>query len=123
MAAGLAVLEAWNCRAIAPARSSRSGRSLTGTAQRIAASPIWIRNIRVRPALWVQLGRESFTPQQRFPSEDEGLAVVTEFRHRHPGRIRLMSWILGWGDLRSDAAVRSFVRTRPFVSLRPADSS
>ena len=42
---------------------------------------------------------------------------------RHPGRIRLMSWILGWGDLRSDAAVRSFVRTRPFVSLRPADSS
>ena len=28
MAAGLAVLEAWNCRAIAPARSSRSGRSL-----------------------------------------------------------------------------------------------
>ena len=83
----------------------------------------WIRNIRVRPALRVQLGRESFTPQQRFLSEDEGLAVVTEFRHRHPGRIRLMSWILGWGDLRSDAAVRSFVRTRPFVSLRPADSS
>jgi deazaflavin-dependent oxidoreductase (nitroreductase family) len=83
----------------------------------------WIRNIRVRPALRVQLGRESFTPQQRFLSEDEGLAVATEFRHRHPGRIRLMSWILGWGDLRSDAAVRSFVRTRPFVSLRPADSS
>jgi hypothetical protein len=28
----------------------------------------WIRNIRVRPALQVQIGRESFTPQQRFLS-------------------------------------------------------
>jgi deazaflavin-dependent oxidoreductase (nitroreductase family) len=28
----------------------------------------WIRNIRARPALRVQIGRESFTPQQRFLS-------------------------------------------------------
>jgi hypothetical protein len=26
----------------------------------------WIRNIRVRPALQVQIGRESFVPEQRF---------------------------------------------------------
>jgi len=83
----------------------------------------WIRNIRVRPALRVQIGRESFTPEQRFLPEDESLAVVAEFRRRHPGRVRLISWILGWGDLRSDAAARRFVSTRPFVSLRPADPS
>lgn len=79
----------------------------------------WIRNIRARPALQVQIGRDSFTPQQRFLTQDESLAVVAEFRRRHPGRSRLLASVLGW-DLRSDAAIRDFVSTRPFVSLRPA---
>lgn len=83
----------------------------------------WVRNIRVRPALQVQIGRESFTPQQRFLSEDESLAVVAGFGRRHPWRLRLVTSILGWGDLRSDAAAREFVSVRPFVSLRPADPS
>ena len=83
----------------------------------------WIRNIRARPALQVHLGRDSFTPQQRFLSEDESLAVLAEFRHRHPGRSRLITSILGWGDLRSDSAARDFVRSHPFVSFRPAESS
>jgi deazaflavin-dependent oxidoreductase (nitroreductase family) len=83
----------------------------------------WIRNIRVRPALRVQIGRESFTPQQRFLSKDESLAVVAEFRRRRPWRLRLISSILGLTDLRSDAAAWDFVSTRPFVSFRPADSS
>jgi deazaflavin-dependent oxidoreductase (nitroreductase family) len=81
----------------------------------------WIRNIRARPALQVQIGRESFRPEQRFLSEDESFAVAVEFRRRHPRRLRLVSRILGWDDLRSDAAVRDFVHSRPFVSLRPAD--
>jgi deazaflavin-dependent oxidoreductase (nitroreductase family) len=80
----------------------------------------WIRNIRVRPALQVQIGRASFTPEQRFLSEDESFAVAVEFRRRHPWRMRLITSILGWGDLRSDTAVRDFVRGRPFVSFRPA---
>ena len=83
----------------------------------------WIRNIRARPALRVQIGRESFTPDQRFLTEDESVAVVAEFQRRHPHRSRLLTSILGLGDLHSDAAARDFVRTRPFVSLRPADSS
>jgi deazaflavin-dependent oxidoreductase (nitroreductase family) len=80
----------------------------------------WIRNIRARPALQVQIGRESFTPDQRFLTEDESLAVVAEFQRHHAGRSRLLASVLGWGDLRSDAATRDFVRTRPFISLRPA---
>ncbi len=83
----------------------------------------WIRNIRVRPALQVQIGRESFTPQQRFLSAEESLAVVAGFRRAHPQRLRLFESILGWGDLRSDTAAREFVSTRPFVSFRPADPS
>jgi deazaflavin-dependent oxidoreductase (nitroreductase family) len=81
----------------------------------------WVQNIRVRPALQVQIGRESFTPQQRFLSEEESLAVVAGFRRRHPWRLRVITSVLGWGDLRSDTAARDFVSTRPFVSFRPAD--
>jgi deazaflavin-dependent oxidoreductase (nitroreductase family) len=80
----------------------------------------WIRNLRSHPALRVQIGRDSFAPEQRFLSEDERLAVAIEFRHRHPLRLRLLAAVFGWGDLRSDQAAREFVRTRPFVGLRPA---
>jgi deazaflavin-dependent oxidoreductase (nitroreductase family) len=80
----------------------------------------WIRNIRARPALQVQIGRESFQPEQSFLTEDESLAVVADFQLRHPHRSRLLASILGWGDLRCAAAAREFVSTRPFVSLRPA---
>jgi len=79
----------------------------------------WIRNLRVAPAVEVRLGRQVFVPEQRFLTDDEGIAVAFEFRRRHPHRLRLLSWLLGWGDLRSDDAVRKFVRTHPFVSFRP----
>jgi deazaflavin-dependent oxidoreductase (nitroreductase family) len=80
----------------------------------------WVRNIRIRPALQVRTGRESFTPEQRFLSEDERFDVAVEFRRRHPWRLRLLTLIFGWDDLRSDPALRAFVRSRPFVALRPA---
>jgi deazaflavin-dependent oxidoreductase (nitroreductase family) len=83
----------------------------------------WIRNIRVHPALRIQIGRELYVPEQRFLSEDDSVAVAVEFLRRHPGRSRLLAAILGWGDLSSEAAVRDFVGTRPFVSFRPADAT
>ena len=79
----------------------------------------WIRNLRARPAMQIQIGRESYAPEQRFLSEDESVAVAVEFRRRHPWRVRLVAALLGWGDLSSKTAVREFVRTRPFVSFRP----
>jgi deazaflavin-dependent oxidoreductase (nitroreductase family) len=82
----------------------------------------WIRNIRAHPALQVQIGRQSFIPQQRFLTQDESLAVLAGFRRRHPHRSRLLASVLGWGDLGSDAAAREFVSTRPFVSLCLIDS-
>jgi len=47
---------------------------------------------------------------------------VTGFLRRHPYRVRLLSLILGWGDLRSAAAVREFVSTRPLVAFWPLGS-
>lgn len=84
------------------------------------ASTEWIRNLRAHPALQIQIGRQTYVPEQRFLTEDESVAVVREFQRRHPWRTRLFEAILGWGDLSSDTVVREFVRTRPFVSFRPA---
>jgi deazaflavin-dependent oxidoreductase (nitroreductase family) len=80
-----------------------------------------VRNLRARPALRIEIGPESFTPEQRFLSEEESFEVVVEFQRRHPWRMRLITRILGWGDLRSDMAVSDFVRGRPFVSFRPGN--
>jgi deazaflavin-dependent oxidoreductase (nitroreductase family) len=81
----------------------------------------WVRNLRAGPAARVDIGRESFVPAHRFLSDDEAMAVVRQFRRRHPLRSRFISRVLGW-DLRSDEAVRAFVTARPFVELAPAGS-
>jgi deazaflavin-dependent oxidoreductase (nitroreductase family) len=80
----------------------------------------WIRNLRERPALLIEIGREVFVPEQCFLSEKESVAVGVAFRTRHPWRLRLIAAILGWGDLSSDSALQNFVRGHPFVSFRPA---
>jgi len=83
----------------------------------------WVRNLRARPALRVEVGRESYTPQHRFLSDDESVAVARDFLRSHPYRVRLASRILAWPDLHSEATLRDFVRTHPFVALRPADAA
>jgi deazaflavin-dependent oxidoreductase (nitroreductase family) len=79
----------------------------------------WVRNLRAGPAARVDIGRETYIPTHRFLSEDEAVLVVKHFRHRHPGRVRLISRVLGW-DLTSDEALRAFVAARHFVELSPA---
>ena len=54
----------------------------------------------------------------RRPSTSRSSSAVA-----HPRRLRLLSTILGWGDLRDDAAVRGFIHTHPFVAFRPAITS
>jgi deazaflavin-dependent oxidoreductase (nitroreductase family) len=80
----------------------------------------WVRNLRAGPAVRVQLGRESYTPQHPFLAEDESFEVAVQFRREHPWRLRLISTILGWGNLRADDTAREFTRTHPFVALQPA---
>src|SRR5690242_16222732 len=80
----------------------------------------WMRNLNALPAREVRIGRESFTPEHRFLTDDEAVGVAREFRRRHPWRLRLMSTILGWGDLRDDDVLTAFASSHPFVALRPA---
>jgi len=83
----------------------------------------WYRNLKAGPAKNVRLGRESFTPVHRFLTDDEAFDVGMDFRHKHPHRMKLISSILGWGDLTEDTRLREFVHHHPFVAFRPATSS
>jgi deazaflavin-dependent oxidoreductase (nitroreductase family) len=83
----------------------------------------WIRNLRVAPALEIRIGRDAYVPEQRFLTEEESVAVLGEFRRRHPWRTRVLATVLGWGDLGSEAALHEFVSARPFVAFRPARST
>jgi deazaflavin-dependent oxidoreductase (nitroreductase family) len=83
------------------------------------ANSEWVRNLRARPALEIRIGRDSFVPAHRFLSDDEGATVAIAFRRRHPWRVRVIARILGWGDLRSEPAMRSFVHSRPFIAFQP----
>jgi deazaflavin-dependent oxidoreductase (nitroreductase family) len=81
----------------------------------------WLRNLHARPARELRIGRDRFAPQHRFLTDDEAFAAGVAFRARHPYRMRLISTILGWGDLRRDDAVGAFVKAHPFVAFRPID--
>jgi hypothetical protein len=75
--------------------------------------------LRAGPALKAQIGQDSFTPDHRFLTDDEAFEVAVQFRREHPRRLRLMSIILGYGDLRDDATVREFVHSHPFIAFQP----
>ena len=79
----------------------------------------WYHNLQAHPATNVKIHRLSFTPVQRFLTEDEAFDVVRKFRAAHPGRVRLISRIFGWGDLHEEASMRDFVRAHPFIAFRP----
>ena len=83
----------------------------------------WVHNLRAAPALDVRVGRDRYCPAHRFLTEDEAVVVGVGFRHEHPRRLRLLNILLGWGDLTRDAVPRDFVRSHPFVALRPADQA
>jgi deazaflavin-dependent oxidoreductase (nitroreductase family) len=82
----------------------------------------WVQNLRAGPSREVRVGRDCFVPLHRFLTDDEAVAVASAFSRRHPRRLRLMSAVLGWGDLGSDEALRAFVQHHPFIALRPAPS-
>ena len=76
----------------------------------------WVRNIRERPAVRIDLGREAFEPEQRFLSVEESLCVVDDCLHQHPGASA--SWPGCWaGETCGSRRSPGFVRTRPFVAF------
>jgi deazaflavin-dependent oxidoreductase (nitroreductase family) len=56
----------------------------------------WYRNIQVRPAVEVQVGRQHYKPQQRMLTAEETLAILQEYQHHHPWLFREFMHVLGY---------------------------
>ncbi len=67
----------------------------------------------------MHIGHGTYLPELRFLSDDEAFEVGLAFRREHPHRLRLLSAVLGWGDLVDDDAVREFVLGYPLAAFRP----
>jgi hypothetical protein len=76
-----------------------------------------VPNLHNHPAVKVQLGGCTFTPQQRFLSDEEAFDVGVQFRREHPHRLQFFSTVLGWGDTRDDKTAPGFVRSHPHAGL------
>jgi len=83
----------------------------------------WLQNLRTQAARNVKIDRLSFTPVQRFLTEDEAYDVIQEFQSAHPRRTALIARVLGWGDLRDHSTARKFAREHPFIAFRPQPDS
>jgi deazaflavin-dependent oxidoreductase (nitroreductase family) len=76
----------------------------------------WIRNIRAHPALQVQIGRQSFIPEQRFLSQDESLAVLAGVPASAPAQVTSDRIGSGLGRPRLGCC-RPRVRQHPAIRL------
>jgi hypothetical protein len=85
------------------------GRSHSRTFTRKAAGDRSLREVEVEKQRgnWIDsrdADRNRFVPQHRFLTDDEAFEVGVVFRRAHAWRLRLISTILSWGDLRRDDA-------------------
>jgi deazaflavin-dependent oxidoreductase (nitroreductase family) len=56
----------------------------------------WYRNLQAHPALFVQVGARKYVPQQRLLSAEEMLALLQDYRQRHPQGLRLLLRAVGY---------------------------
>jgi deazaflavin-dependent oxidoreductase (nitroreductase family) len=80
----------------------------------------WMKNITASPVVAIEMAGKRFEPEQRLLTLDEAFQATARFRRAHPRQMRLFSTVLGWGRLNDEDSIRDFVRTRPFIALRPA---
>jgi deazaflavin-dependent oxidoreductase (nitroreductase family) len=80
----------------------------------------WLRNIRARPAVGVEIGLQRYVPEQRFLSTDEIFAIEKRFRGRH----RIVAWgqakLMGWPWPATDEQLLALSAQLRGVAFRPA---
>jgi deazaflavin-dependent oxidoreductase (nitroreductase family) len=83
----------------------------------------WLRNIRVRPAVELQVGRRRFVPVHRELDEREADAVLAEYERRHrwiaPVVRAVLSRLVGWRYDGTPDARRRLVRELPLIAFGP----
>ena len=83
----------------------------------------WVRNIRVRPAVDLHVGRRRFVPVHRQLDEREAEAVLAGYERRHrwvaPVVRAVLSRLVGWRYDGTPRARDRLVRELPLIAFRP----
>jgi deazaflavin-dependent oxidoreductase (nitroreductase family) len=80
----------------------------------------WYRNIQIRPAVEVQVGRQHYAPQQRILTPEETLAILREYQRVHPRLFRGFMRFLGYPYDGTDDGLRALSHALRGVALRPS---
>lgn len=80
----------------------------------------WLRNIRSRPAVRIEIGLQRYAPEQRFLTTDEIFELEKRFRRRH----RIIAWgqarLMGWPWPATDDELRELSSGMRAVVFRPS---
>jgi deazaflavin-dependent oxidoreductase (nitroreductase family) len=79
----------------------------------------WYRNIRVKTALEIQIGRERYVPIQRFLTPDEIYIEFNDYEQRHPSATRSLLRTLGFHYDGTESGRRMLVASFRMVSFCP----
>lgn len=81
----------------------------------------WYLNVRAGGAEWIEIGGASFSPEIRFPEEEEAIAILTAYEGRNRITAGLLGSILsrqvGFDYDGSPAARERLVRELPLVAF------
>ena len=80
----------------------------------------WLRNIRDRPAVQVDIALQRYAPEQRFLTTEEIFELEKHFRERH----RIIAWgqarLMGWPWPATDDELRRLSSGMRAVAFRPS---
>lgn len=79
----------------------------------------WYRNVGVRPALLVQVGRRRYEPKQRMLSTAETLELLANYQQRHPSRFRRLLHLAGHQYNGTPEGLRRLAALIPGVAFKP----
>lgn len=82
----------------------------------------WLRNIRARPALRIEIALQSYVPEQRFLTMEEIFDVEKRFRRRHRLVARAQAKLMHWPWPASDDELRALCRELRGVKFWPRDA-
>ena len=94
-----------------------SGENIVVSAYGIKAD--WYRNILLKPALEIRIGKKKFIPIQRLLAEDEAYDEFIEYERLHPFAVKNLSKLIGIQYDGSENGRKLLVDSFRMVSFRP----
>jgi deazaflavin-dependent oxidoreductase (nitroreductase family) len=81
----------------------------------------WYRNIQVHPVAEVQVGRQSYLPQQRMLSAEETRTRLEEYQRDHPLLFRELMYVMGYVYDGTSEGLRTISQVLRGVAWRPQE--